>query len=109
MTASDPGAAEDTSRPFQASDPKIRTSEIGPDKIHLQESAEQHGNWVEAILKREQAISPAEVAHRYSGRRMALLHGLASILRWLVHRIRAQPDLRDELQPYAPHAVSAKD
>jgi predicted dehydrogenase len=64
VTASDPGAADDTSSPFQASDPKILTSDIGPDEIHLQDSAEQHANWVEAILKREQAISPAEVAHR---------------------------------------------
>lgn len=64
VTSSDPSGAATTDSPFQASDPKILTSEIGPDEIHLYESPEQHRNWLECIKSRELTISPAEVAHR---------------------------------------------
>lgn len=63
VTASDPtsGAAE---KAFNASDPKILTSVIGPGEIHLYESPEQHGNWLDCIQNKKPTISPAEVAHR---------------------------------------------
>jgi len=62
ITASDPNLGK--SEAFMASDPKILESEIGPDEIHLYESREQHGNWLDCIKSRELTISPAEVAHR---------------------------------------------
>jgi myo-inositol 2-dehydrogenase / D-chiro-inositol 1-dehydrogenase len=63
VTKSDPGY-DPESIPFDANDPKVLTSEIGPDEIHLYESPEQHGNWLDCIKSRKQTISPAEVAHR---------------------------------------------
>lgn len=64
VTASDPTGAASGESPFQASDPNILTSEIGPDEIHLYESPEQHRNWLDCIKSRKLTISPAEVAHR---------------------------------------------
>lgn len=64
VTASDPTSAESGDSPFQASDPKILSSEIGEDEIHLYESPEQHGNWLDCIKTREEPVAPAEVAHR---------------------------------------------
>lgn len=64
VTASDPTSSSSDSSPFQASDPKILTSEIGPNEIHLYESPEQHRNWLDCIKTRDLTISPAEVAHR---------------------------------------------
>ncbi len=63
VTASDPtsGKAE---KAFNASDPKIITSVIGPNETHLYESPEQHGNWLDCIQNKKPTISPAEVAHR---------------------------------------------
>ena len=63
VTATDPGAGGNT-KAFSASDPKILTSVIGPDEIHLYESKEQHGNWLDCIQNKKPTISPAEVAHR---------------------------------------------
>jgi myo-inositol 2-dehydrogenase/D-chiro-inositol 1-dehydrogenase len=63
VTASDPVSSK-PSKAFNASDPKILQSEIGPDEIHLYESPEQHFNWLECIRSRRQPIAPAEVAHR---------------------------------------------
>jgi len=40
------------------------TSVIGPEEIHLYESEEQHKNWLDCIVSREQPIAPVEVAHR---------------------------------------------
>ena len=64
VTSSDPTSAEAGTIPFNANDPKILTSEIGSDEIHLYESPEQHGNWLDCIQSRKQTISPVEVAHR---------------------------------------------
>ncbi|WP_256013834.1 Gfo/Idh/MocA family protein [Desertivirga xinjiangensis] len=64
VTASDPGASAAPSKAFNASDPKILNSQIGPKEIHLYESLEQHGNWLDCIQSKKQTISPAEVAHR---------------------------------------------
>ncbi|WP_236975006.1 Gfo/Idh/MocA family protein [Membranihabitans maritimus] len=64
VTASDPTSANSEKSPFKASDPKILTSVIGPDEIHLYESPEQHKNWLDCIKSRELTVAPAEVAHR---------------------------------------------
>jgi predicted dehydrogenase len=64
VTASDPTAADAKNSPFQASDPKILQSEIGPDEIHLYHSKDQHGNWLDCIKSREETVAPVEVAHR---------------------------------------------
>ncbi len=49
---------------LSASDPKIITSVIGPDEVHLYRSTDHHGNWLECIRSRQQPITPVEVAHR---------------------------------------------
>ena len=58
-----------------ASDPKIITSVIGPDEIHLYESKDHHGNWLECVRSRQQPIAPVEVAHRACS--ACLLHHIA--------------------------------
>jgi hypothetical protein len=63
VTASDPTSGS-TEKAFNASDPKILTSVIGPNEVHLYESPEQHGNWLDSIRSKKPTISPAEVAHR---------------------------------------------
>jgi len=64
VTASDPTGAGKASDAFNASDPKILTSTIGPDEIHLYDSPDQHQNWLECIVSRRQPVAPVEVAHR---------------------------------------------
>jgi myo-inositol 2-dehydrogenase / D-chiro-inositol 1-dehydrogenase len=64
VTASDPTAEDAQNSPFQASDPKILESKIGPDEIHLYHSEDQHGNWLDCIKTRKETVAPAEVAHR---------------------------------------------
>jgi predicted dehydrogenase len=63
VSPSDPKATT-TANPLVASDPKILTSEIGPNEIHLYRSAEQHRNWLDSMRTRAPNIAPAEVAHR---------------------------------------------
>jgi predicted dehydrogenase len=63
VTASDPGAAENTEA-LAASDPAILRSEIGPDEVQLYVSDDQHGNWLECIRTRRPPVAPAEIAHR---------------------------------------------
>jgi hypothetical protein len=75
VTASDPVARLKDSRALSASDPKIITSVIGPDEIHLEESTDHHGNWLQAIRTRRQPIAPVEVAHRSCS--ACLLHHIA--------------------------------
>jgi predicted dehydrogenase len=64
VTASDPVGASGENKPLTASDPKIITSKIGPDEIHLYESSDHHGNWLESVKTRKQPIAPIEVGHR---------------------------------------------
>ncbi len=64
VTASDPTNPEKPNKAFNASDPKILSSEIGENEIHLYESPEQHGNWLDCIQSRKPTVAPAEVAHR---------------------------------------------
>lgn len=63
-TASDPVAQERSAQALDASDPEILTSEIKETEIHLYESKEQHGNWLDCIQSRKEPISPAEIGHR---------------------------------------------
>jgi predicted dehydrogenase len=62
-TASDPVSAQ-AAKALDASDPKIIQSVIGPDEIHLYESKEHHGNWLDCIKTRKQPIAPVEAGHR---------------------------------------------
>lgn len=64
VTASDPVTKQKPSDAFNASDPRILTSEIGENEIHLYESPEQHENWLDCIKTRQLTVAPAEVAHR---------------------------------------------
>ena len=75
MTASDPVAKLKDAQALAASDPKIITSVIGPDEIHLYESKDHHGNWLDCIKSRQQPIAPVEVAHRACS--ACLLHHIA--------------------------------
>jgi myo-inositol 2-dehydrogenase / D-chiro-inositol 1-dehydrogenase len=63
-TASDPVAMDRNSKALAASDPKILTSVIGPNEIHLYESDSQQGNWLDCIKSRKEPISPVEIGHR---------------------------------------------
>ena len=62
-TSSDPISLQ-AAKALDASDPKIIQSVIGPNEIHLYESKEHHGNWLECIKSRKQPIAPVEVGHR---------------------------------------------
>jgi predicted dehydrogenase len=61
--------------PLVASNPKILTSVIGPNEIHLYESAEHHGNWLDCIRSRKETAAPVEIAHRACS--TCLLHHIA--------------------------------
>ena len=75
VTSSDPVAKLKDEKALAASNPTIITSVIGPDEIHLYESANHHGNWLECIKTRRQPITPVEVAHRACS--ACLLHHIA--------------------------------
>ncbi len=75
VTASDPVAKLEDPQALAASDPKIITSKIGADEIHLYESKDHHGNWLDCIRTRQQTIAPVEVAHRACS--ACLLHHIA--------------------------------
>ena len=79
VTASDPVAKLKDAKALAASDPKIITSVIGPDEIHLYESKEHHGNWLECVRSRRQPIAPVEVGHRSCS--ACLLHHIAMKLK----------------------------
>ncbi len=63
-TSSDPIPQGPGQKPLEASDPKILTSVIGPNEIHLYVSQNQQGNWLECIKSRKEPISPVEIGHR---------------------------------------------
>ena len=75
VTASDPQSALKDAQALAASDPSIITSVIGPRELHLEESTDHHGNWLDAIRSRRQPIAPIEVAHRSCS--ACLLHHIA--------------------------------
>lgn len=62
-TASDP-IPEGSTKALNASDEEILKSQIGEHEIHLYESDEQHGNWLDCVQSRKQPISPVEIGHR---------------------------------------------
>jgi predicted dehydrogenase len=74
VTESDPVSGAKV-EPLVASNPKILTSVIGPNEIHLYESAEHHGNWLDCIRSRKETIAPVEIAHRACS--TCLLHHIA--------------------------------
>jgi myo-inositol 2-dehydrogenase/D-chiro-inositol 1-dehydrogenase len=63
-TPSDPVPQGPGAKALEASDPKIFTSVIRDDEIHLYVSNEQHGNWLDCIKSRKEPISPVEIGHR---------------------------------------------
>jgi len=80
VTPTDPGGkpggkAAAPPQPLVASNPKILDSVIGPDEIHLYESADQHGNWLDCIKSRKAPIAPAEISHRACS--TCLIHHIA--------------------------------
>ena len=75
VTSSDPVAKLKDAEALSASDPRIITSTIGPNEIHLYESKDHHGNWLDCIRSRQQTIAPVEVAHRSCS--TCLLHHIA--------------------------------
>lgn len=79
VTASDPVAKLKDSQALAASDPKIITSVIGPHEIHLYESKDHHGNWLECIRTRKPPIAPVEVGHRSCS--ACLIHHIAMKLK----------------------------
>ncbi len=83
VTASDPVAKLKDAHALAASDPRIITSTIGPDEIHLYESKDHHGNWLDCVRSRQQPIAPVEVAHRSCS--ACLLHHVAMKTRRTLH------------------------
>lgn len=75
VTSSDPTARLKDTQALAASDPRLLTSAIGPDGVHLYRSSSHHGNWLECIRTRQQPIAPVEVAHRSCT--ACLLHHIA--------------------------------
>uniref|UniRef100_UPI003216FFEF Gfo/Idh/MocA family protein n=1 Tax=uncultured Draconibacterium sp. TaxID=1573823 RepID=UPI003216FFEF len=63
VTNSDPVSPQ-AREVLNASDPKILTSEIKDNEIHLYKSDDHHKNWLDCIKTREQPITPVEVGHR---------------------------------------------
>ena len=83
VTPSDPVARLKDAQALAASDPRIITSTIGPDEVHLYESKDHHGNWLDCIRTRQQPIAPVEVAHRSCS--ACLLHHIAMKTRRTLH------------------------
>jgi myo-inositol 2-dehydrogenase / D-chiro-inositol 1-dehydrogenase len=63
ITESDPVSPE-AREVLNASDPKILTSEIKENEIHLYRSDNHFGNWLDCIKSKKQPIVPVEVGHR---------------------------------------------
>jgi predicted dehydrogenase len=79
VTKSDPVAKLNDATALASSDPAIIKSVIGPDEIHLYESKEQHGNWLNCIISRKEPISPVEMGHRACS--TCLIHDMAMVLK----------------------------
>lgn len=83
VTESDPVAKLKDATALAASDPKIIQSVIGPNEIHLYESTDQHGNWLDCIITRRQPVSPVEMGHRACS--TCLIHDIAMVLKRKVY------------------------
>jgi predicted dehydrogenase len=79
VTDTDPIADSTGIKPIDASNPKILQSVIGPNEIHLYESADQHANWLDCIKTRKEPSATAEVGHRSCS--ACLLHHIAMKLK----------------------------
>jgi hypothetical protein len=75
VTPTDPGSGKSNSQALVASDPKVLDSVIGPTEIRLYQSEDQHGNWIDCVLTRQQPIAPVEIGHRACS--TCLLHHIA--------------------------------
>ena len=76
VTPSDPGEKPSVAiQPLVASNPKILDSVIGPDEVHLYQSDDQHGNWLDCIKSRKAPTAPAEIGHRACS--TCLIHHIA--------------------------------
>jgi len=76
MTTPTAAAGQTTKiEPLMASDPKILDSVIGPNEVHLYQSDDQHGNWLDCIKSRKAPTAPAEIGHRACS--TCLLHHIA--------------------------------
>jgi predicted dehydrogenase len=94
VTASDPVAKLKDSSALAASDPGIITSVIGPGEVHLPESSQHHGNWLEGVKARRQPIAPVEVAHRSCS--ACLLHHAAMKLKRKLYWDPAKERFKDD-------------
>jgi predicted dehydrogenase len=83
VTKSDPVKKLADATALAASNPKILKSVIGPNEIHLYESKEQHGNWLDSIISRQPPISPVEMGHRACS--TCLVHDIAMMLKRKVY------------------------
>jgi predicted dehydrogenase len=83
VTSSDPVAKLKDARALAASDLRIITSVIGPGEIHLYESKDHHGNWLECVKSRKQPIAPIEIGHRSCS--ACLIHHIAMKLKRKVY------------------------
>jgi myo-inositol 2-dehydrogenase / D-chiro-inositol 1-dehydrogenase len=73
VTSTDPGKPAIEIPAIDASDEKMLKSRIKKDEIHLYESEEQHGNWLDCIKSRKQPVASVEIGHR-SGSACLLVH-----------------------------------
>jgi predicted dehydrogenase len=83
VTASDPQSALKNPSALDASNPAILSSVIGPKEVHLYQSTDHHGNWLECVRSRRPPIAPVEVAHRSCS--ACLLHHIAMKLNRRLH------------------------
>ena len=94
LGGSAPNAWVGNPKALDASDRKILTSVIGPDEVHLTDSRDHHGNWLDAIRSRALPLAPVEVGHRSCS--ACLLHHMAMragrTLRWDPARERFHND-----------------
>ena len=63
-SSSDPVVQSRSSKALDASNPKILTSEIATNEVHLYESKDHHANWLDCVISRQTPITPIEVGHR---------------------------------------------
>ncbi len=94
VTASDPSAAAGNTKVLNASDPKILSSVIGPDEVHLYESPEQHGNWLDSIRSRKPPVTNVEIAHRSCS--ACLVHHIAMKLKRKVYWDPEKEQFKDD-------------
>lgn len=94
VTASDPQSRLTDNQALAASNPAIIKSVIGQNEIHLEESADHHGNWLAAVRSRKQPIAPVEIAHRSCS--ACLLHHIAMKLPRKLHWDPARERFKDD-------------